>query len=310
MISPFLPRKRGDPHHRAGICLVNEAFLFVALLFTELVSTRARGEVASAVDIPPNCCKLGAMKTSSFAVNLSIAAATVILAGCGNSKSTSTSGEPSTPALPKTQEALATTADQTKKAVTDAASAATESVKAAASDAGSKLLDIVKTQSDSVLTSLGQDLAAKAKSLVASSPGNESVSTNVNTALTALANNQDNQALAPAFQLSQGIGLTPQQTQLAKEVGNLASAFVVQRNFSSLAGAQGDVGTLVNALRQGQYTAALPPLQKIMNNASLTPGQKDLLGSLADKYAPSLKQAAGTLGQGLQKLQGIPGVSK
>ncbi len=240
----------------------------------------------------------------SLTFSISCVAVAALLAGCGKSDST---GEP---ALPKTQGALSTAADETKKAVSEAASTVAASAKATASDVASKFLSVAKTQGDSVLRSIGQDLAAKAKSLVDSSSNNPSVSTNVNTTLTALADGKDNQALAPAFQTAQGMGLTPAQTQLAKEVGNLASAFVVQRNFSTLEGAQGDVATLVNSLRNGQYAATLQPLQKIWSNASLTPDQKQLVGSIVDQYAPSLKQAAGSLQQGLQKLQGLPGVGK
>ena len=212
--------------------------------------------------------------------------------------------------MPKTQGALTTATDETKKAAAEAVSTVAATAKSTASDMTSKFLTLAKTQGDSVLSSIGQDLAAKAKSLAESCGANPTVTTNLNTVVNSLADGKDNAALAPAFQLPQGAGLTAPQVQLAKEVGNLASAFVVQRNFSSLSGAQTEVGTLVNSLRNGQYAAALPPLQKIVNNASLTPAQKQLIGSITDKYAPSLKQAAGSLQQGLQKVQGLPGLGK
>jgi len=249
------------------------------------------------------------MKMKIIALNTCVLVAAALLAGCDNSKSKfeSTASES---AMPKTQDAVSTAADETKKAVVVAATKVTEAAKATASDVTSQFLSTLKTQGDSVLSSIGQDLGNKVKSLVDSCSGNESVKTNLDNSLTALMKGKDSEALAPAFQTAQGTSLTPSQTQLAKEVGNLASAFVVQRNFSSLNNAQGDVATLVNALRNGQYAATLPPLQKIMNNASLTPQQKDLLGSVADKYAPALKSAAGGLQQGLQKLQGLPGVKQ
>jgi hypothetical protein len=248
------------------------------------------------------------MRISSFALNVSVLLAAALFVGCGDSKSPS--GSSSQPAMPKTEGAMATAADETKKALADAGSQIAESAKATASDVASKFLSVAKSQGDNVLSSIGQDLVTKAKSLVDACGANAPVKTNVDSALTSLASGKDSEALTPAFQLAQGAGLTPGQTQLAKEVGNLASAFVVQRNFSSVSGAQGEVSTLVNALRNGEYAATLPPLQKIMSNASLTPAQKDLIGSIADKYAPSLKQAAGSLQQGLQKLQGLPGVGK
>ena len=117
---------------------------------------------------------------------------------------------------------------------------------------------------------------------------------------------EDSTALGQVFQVAQAAtNLTPQQQQLAKEVGSLTSAFVVQKNFSSLDGAQGEVASVVNALRKGDITAAIPPLQKVAQNAGLTPSQKDLVSSLADQYAPGLKKAAGTLQQGLKSLPSL-----
>lgn len=252
---------------------------------------------------------LSGMRTQIFVPVLSGFAA-VALAGCDGSKSTSGSVENAQPVMPQTQTAVNTAAEETKKALSDAASTAAQNAKATVSEITSKFVAMAKQQGDSILSSIGQDLSAKAKSLVDASGGNATIKTNVESSLTAMLNGNDTSALAPAFQLPQTIGLTPNQMQLAKEVGNLASAFVVQRNFSALSGAQGDVATLVKALRDGQYAATLPPLKNIMNNASLTPAQKEIVGSIADKYAPELKQAADTLQKGLQGLQGLPGINK
>ena len=113
-----------------------------------------------------------------------------------------------------------------------------------------------------------------------------------------------------AYQLAKSAVLTPEQIGLAKDVGNVASAYVVQKNFASLAGAQGDVASLVNSLRQGQLTSTLMPLQNIAKNAALTATQKELVSSLADQYAPGLKKAADTLNQGLDTLKKLPGLGK
>jgi hypothetical protein len=67
------------------------------------------------------------------------------------------------------------------------------------------------------------------------------------------------------------------------------------------------VANLVNSLRAGQYASTLPPLKNLLSNASLTPAQKQILSSVTDKYAPSLRQAAGTIQQGLQSLPGFGG---
>lgn len=245
------------------------------------------------------------MRISTLVLNCCLLLSAAFIAGCG--KSNSPAGQP---AMPETQKALGTAADETKKALADAASTVTQNAKSTASDIASQFLNMAKTQKDNVLNSIGQDLGLKAKSLSDTCGSNDNVKTNLDHAMTAMLQGQDTQALAPAFQVAQGVNLTPTQLQLAKEVGNLASAFVVQRNFASLPGAQGDVATLVSSLRGGQYAAALPPLQKILNNASLTSAQKDLIGSIADKYAPSLKQAAGSLQQGLDTLKGLPGLKK
>ncbi len=242
------------------------------------------------------------MKTSTTLLLTASIAAAMWLTGCGKS-SDSTS-------MPETQKALGTAADEAKKNLAQAASTVAESAKATASDVTSKFVTMAKAQGDSVLSAIGQDLGNKAKSLVDSCGSNENVKTNVEASLASLQAGKDTEALAPALQLPQGVGLTEGQRQLAKEVGNLASAFVVQRNFSSLQGSQGDVATLVNSLRNGQYAATLPPLKNLMNNASLTPNQKQIIGSLADQYAPSLKQAAGMLQQGLQGLGGLGGTKK
>lgn len=251
------------------------------------------------------------MKSSALVLNTVLVVSAAWLAGCGKPSGPPTPSETSQPAMPQTQSALSTAADETKKAVAEAASTAAETAKTTAADIASKFVAMAKSQGDNILNSIGQDLGAKAKALADSAGVNPAVKTNLDASLSSLLNGKDSDALAPAFQLSsQGLSLTGPQLQLAKEVGNLASAFVVQRNFSSLSGAQGDVATLVSALRGGEYAATLPPLQKIMNNASLTAPQKDLLGTLADNYAPALKQAAGTVQQGLKTLQGLPGVKK
>ncbi|HKI70339.1 MAG TPA: hypothetical protein VKA67_12160, partial [Verrucomicrobiae bacterium] len=95
-----------------------------------------------------------------------------------------------------------------------------------------------------------------------------------------------------------------------KQVGNLTSAYVVQKNFSSLDGAQGDVANIVNSLRDGEISAAVPSIQKVAQNANLTQPQKELIGTLTDKYAPGLKKVAGTLQQGLQDVKSLPGLGK
>ncbi len=178
-------------------------------------------------------------------------------------------------------------------------------IQPAANDAVSLLTKFSGAQSDSVLASLGTDLAGKVKSLGESLGANSAVKAQVENAVQSLVSGKDAEVLGSVSQVAQDSSLTPPQQQLAKEAGNLVSAIVVQRNFSSLEGAQGEVATIVNSLRKGELMTAVPAIQKVAANTNLTPPQKQLLGSLAGKYAPGMKQAADALLQGLQKVPGL-----
>ena len=238
-------------------------------------------------------------------------ASVCLLCGCGksssppseaNNNSTPGSSSPTqTAATPPADGGNATQrAAATSISTPDAAKAAS-----AASDSVSQFAQSAAAQSDKVASSIGSDLVAKAKSLAQSAADNSTLKSGVSSALSSLSSGNDSAALTTLFSQAKEASLTPQQTQLVKDVGNLASAYVAQRNFSSLDGAQGDVATLVNSLRKGEVPAALPALQSLAQNASLTPKQKDLLSTLADNYAPGLKKTADSLKQGLQGLQGI-----
>jgi len=223
-----------------------------------------------------------------------------LLCGCGDSKPTppaDTTGGQSAPA------AAASPATETARPAAEAA-------KAAVADVTAQFAKLAAAQSDKLLGSVGSDLVGKVTSLGQSLGANAAVKSQLDSALQSLITGNDSEALGVAFQVVQAANLTPQQLQLAKEVGNIASAYVVQKNFASLEGAKGDVATIVNSLRKGEVTAALPAIQKVAQNANLTAPQKQLISSLADKYAPGLKKATDSLQQGLQGLQGLPGVKK
>ncbi len=223
-----------------------------------------------------------------------------LLCGCGDSKPSApadTAGGQSAPAV-----AAAPAAEIPKPTA--------EAAKAAAADVTAQFAKLAAAQSDRLLGSVGSDLVGKVTSLGQSLGANAAVKSQLDSALQSLITGNDSEAIGVAFQVVQAANLTPQQLQLAKEVGNLASAYVVQKNFAALEGAQGDVATIVNSLRKGEVTAALPAIQKVAQNANLTSPQKQLISSLADKYAPGLKKAADSLQQGLQGLQGLPGVKK
>lgn len=258
-----------------------------------------------------------------------LASAAVLLCGCGNSKTDSSNAAANqAPATPPAAETTGTTATTTApvttppapapEATTPAAStgpatapavpapaAATPAATGPSTDGTAQFLATAQSQTDSNLTALGGQLAQKAQALVQSAGGNDGVKTQVDSSMKSLAAGNDSGGLTGLFQAAKSANLTPQQTQLAKEVGNIASAYVVQKNFSSVEGAQSDVATIVNSLRQGQVTAAGPALQRVAQNASLTPQQKQLVGSIAEQYAPGLSKAAGTLQQGLQNLENL-----
>jgi len=239
-------------------------------------------------------------------------AACLLLAGCGQSSptpgdaanNTSAPSAPSTPA-PSSPVVPAPASASAPAAVPASVSAPAAAAPDAVAGAVSQFTQSAASQSDKVASSIGSDLAVKAKSLAQAAMDNPSLKAGLSSALQSLASGQDASGLGTLFTQLKDANLTPQQTQLAKEVGNLASAYAAQRNFSSLDGAQGDVSSLVNALRKGEVTSAVTPLQNLAHNASLTGPQKDLLATLADNYAPGLKKASDSLKQGLQAISGI-----
>jgi len=235
-----------------------------------------------------------------------------LLCGCGESKPAAPPGEPKTaasapaPASPAT----VTPAEADAARPSAPAGATVETPQTATPDLTSQFVTAAKAQGDSLLGSIGTDLADKVKSLAQSAAGNDALKSQLSGSLQSLVTGHDSAALSALYQTAKEASLTPQQLQLAKEAGNLASAYVVQKNFASLQGAQGDVAAIVSSLRKGEVTPAIPAIQKVAQNASLTPTQKQLVAAIADKYAPGFTKAAGALQQGLQTLQGPSGPGK
>ena len=256
-------------------------------------------------------CGCGQSKPEASAAEQKPAASPAVQPSAGTPAPATATTAPSTPASPAT---VPPATPATTVAPTPAAAQAQSSPSATAAnavspatEAASQLAASAKTQGDAVLSSVGNDLTAKVKDLVASAAGNEALKSQLTSSLKSLAGGNEGSGLNTLYQTAQLTGLTPSQIGLAKEVGNLASAYVVQKNFASLDGAQGDVATVVNSLRQGQFAPAVPAVQRIAQNASLTSSQKQLLGSIADKYAPGISKAAGSLTEGLQKIPGLGG---
>jgi hypothetical protein len=158
-----------------------------------------------------------------------------------------------------------------------------------------KFVAQAKSASDSQLGGIASELTDKIKSFGASLGENAAVKGKLDEVLGSLTGGKDSAALTAAFNLAAAAKLTPQQTDLAKQVGNVASAYVVQKNFSTLGGAQGDVATIVSSLRAGKIAPAIPAIKNVAGNAHLTDTQKQLISSVADKYAPGLSKAKGAI---------------
>jgi hypothetical protein len=176
----------------------------------------------------------------------------------------------------------------------------------AQADAGlvSKFVDQAKAASDSQLGPIASELTGKIQSLGSSLAGNATVKSALDGTLKSLTGGMDSDALTSAFKLASDAKLTSEQLGLAKQVGNLASAYVVQKNFASLAGAQGDVGTIVSSLRGGQIASVIPAIKNVAGNAHLTDPQKKLITTVADKYAPGWQKAKGAV-DSIKKLPGF-----
>jgi hypothetical protein len=171
------------------------------------------------------------------------------------------------------------------------AQTATNSVTAAATN----LLTSAQASGDSTLSSIASQLTSKVTALEATTTTNSALSTSLTGILKSLSGGSDSNALSSALSLASTAKLTPTQMDLAKQVGSLTSAYVVQKNFSSLSGSQGDVATVVNSLRSGSLTSAVTPLKNIASNASLTDTQKQLLTSVTDKYVPGMSKVSGAV---------------
>jgi hypothetical protein len=168
----------------------------------------------------------------------------------------------------------------------------------------SQLTSSATSTGDATLKSLGSDLSTKATALNTSLKDNPTAQTQLQSGVQSLLEGNGAGSLGTFSKLA-AAKLTPEQTKLAKEVGNLGSAYVVQKNFSALEGAQGDVATIVKSLRKGDATSAVPALGRVAQNAKLTSAQKDLVGSLADKYAPGAKKFGSALEGGLKSIPGF-----
>lgn len=248
------------------------------------------------------------MKNISIVCAL-VTAGACLLSGCGDSSKTppvSSGGSTPAPATPTASEEVKKAATEVAKEVsTGAQKAATEAQKqavAAYQNLSSQLASSLQSSSDSLLKNISTDLGARVSKLGDSLGSNEAVKGQLNTALESLLGKKDSDAVSALGKITES-KLTAEQTTLAKDVYNAAAALVTQRNFSSLEGMNTEVTGVVNSVWKGNYTQALPSLQKIWTQAKLTDAQKNLLGTTFDKYAPGWRDSAATLQKGVDVLK-------
>ena len=161
-----------------------------------------------------------------------------------------------------------------------------------------------KASGDSTLISLAGDLASKAHSFSSLLGDNSVVQGQLIGALQSMLSGNGVASLGAFSKLSEA-KLTSEQMKLAKDVGNVGSAYLVQKNLAALEGSQSDVAQIVNSLRKGSPAEAIPAIQSVALNAKLTPAQKELASTLAAQYAPEVKKIGDALQEGLKSLSGF-----
>jgi hypothetical protein len=145
--------------------------------------------------------------------------------------------------------------------------------------------------SNSPLNSIAVDLTNQVSKVETSSPTNSTAKCGVESTIQSLTGGDDASALKSAYSLTRGAKLTDDQTSNARQFANLTSAYVVQKNFSTLDGSQTDVTNLVTALRNNNTVAAITPMKNIASNSKLTDQQKQLIATVVDQYAPGYQKA-------------------
>ena len=227
-------------------------------------------------------------------------AAVLLLTGCDKPQTSAPAeGNGNSAAKPS---AVAKAVEDAKPALTQAATQTVQVAATAAVDLGQKLLATAQNSSDSLLKDLSKEVQSSVAQLGEKLTADTTLKGHLDEALQSVLKGQDVAALDYYQKIVQA-KLTPEQTTLVKQTGDVLSAFMVQKNFGALEGAQTEVGQIVNALRKGDTASAIPYIQKVASNATLTAPQKELITSLADKYAPGLKNAAKSLQEGVKSLK-------
>jgi outer membrane murein-binding lipoprotein Lpp len=242
------------------------------------------------------------MKTSYSAI-FAVTIATLVVAGCSPQSSDGTA-KPDSSTSANAPVQPAEVQPPAAKVAAEAAPAVKKPAPETLGNLGQQLIESTKGGSaDPLVKSISTDLQGRVSKLAASLADNATVKEQLTTAVQALLGNNDVAAISGLNKLTTA-KLTPEQTTLVKDVYNAGAALVTQRNFSSIEGMNTDVAQLANSVWKGNYTEALPPLQKLYSQSTLTAPQKELLGATYDKYMPAgWKDAAGTVQKGLDTLK-------
>lgn len=233
---------------------------------------------------------------------------TLLLTGCGEKPAEPSASTPQPAQSSSTEQpkpAVEQVATEVKKQASDVVAQVQSQAQTAYADLSQQLMTGSKGQNTDLAKDISTDLQQKVQKLSDSTKGDETLTAKLTTAVKSLVNHDDSQAVSGFGGLS-AAKLTPEQTAMAKDVYNAAAALVTQRNFSSVEGMNTDVSQLTTAVWKGNYTQAVPPLQRLYNQSTLTTEQKDLLGKMYDNYMPAgWKDSAGKLEQGLNALKKI-----
>lgn len=165
---------------------------------------------------------------------------------------------------------------------------------------------LAQAQGDPVLRDIGRDLKSAVEKIGETLTGSAPLKEKLDQVLQGVTAGQEGNAIESFQQVAKQVAdaqLTPEQTGLVKRIGEVLSAFVVQKKLGGLEGSENEVGQIVSALRNGEPAAAIPYLQKVASNARLTEEQKQMLSGLVEQYAPSVQGAIKSLQENLKGLK-------
>lgn len=239
---------------------------------------------------------------------LVLVAASCLLAGCGRNEPPAPAAKPERVSAPASSGPAVAPAPAPPSSPPTTSPALAKVEAAPATQPAEPSTSGTSTQTNGVLASLRTDFEKTRTALSESLGSSQGLKDALDKSTKALDSGQAAEAVGLLHQLSE-TKLTADQTQLAKELKNVGSAYLVQKNLGSLEGQQGNVAQIVSSLRQGQVLTAWPAIQKVATNTKLTSSQKDFVGALADKYAPGLKKVGDTLGSAVKSLNTLRNAS-